>query len=119
MQTGRDTLHASREDTDMQRDEKVRCDNPEPGKKPVRIARWKYEAVRQAMVGVLSMDRDGVPFRDLAARVRSRLEPHELERLGSVSWYTTVVKLDLEAKGRVRRVPGSRPQVVQLIGRPR
>ena len=99
----------------MKREEKVRCDHPERGKKPVRIARWKYDAVSQAILGILAMDRAGVAFRELPERVRSRLERHELERLGSVSWYTTVVKLDLEAKERIRRLPGSRPQILQLV----
>ncbi len=99
----------------MKRDERVRCDNPDRGKKAIRIARWKYDAVSQAILAILAMDRSGVAFRELSGRVRSRLESHELERMGSVSWYTTVVKLDLEAKGRIRRVPGSRPQLLQLV----
>jgi hypothetical protein len=34
---------------------------------------------------------------------------------GSVMWYVTTVKLDMEARGEVRRVPNSRPQLVKLI----
>jgi hypothetical protein len=33
---------------------------------------------------------------------------------GSVMWYVTTVKLDLEARGDVKRVPNSRPQIVKL-----
>jgi hypothetical protein len=33
---------------------------------------------------------------------------------GSVTWYVTTVKLDLEARGEVKRVPNSRPQLVRL-----
>jgi hypothetical protein len=33
---------------------------------------------------------------------------------GSVTWYVTTVKLDLEARGQVKRVPNSRPQLVKL-----
>jgi hypothetical protein len=33
---------------------------------------------------------------------------------GSVMWYVTTVKLDLEARGVVKRVPNSRPQLVKL-----
>ena len=33
---------------------------------------------------------------------------------GSVMWYVTTVKLDLEARGTVKRVPNSRPQLVKL-----
>jgi hypothetical protein len=31
-----------------------------------------------------------------------------------VTWYVTTVKLDLEARGEVKRVPNSRPQLVKL-----
>ena len=33
---------------------------------------------------------------------------------GSVTWYVTTVKLDLEARGLIKRVTNSRPQVVRL-----
>jgi hypothetical protein len=32
---------------------------------------------------------------------------------GSVLWYYTTVKLDLEARGEIRRVPGSKPQLIE------
>jgi hypothetical protein len=34
---------------------------------------------------------------------------------GSVMWYVTTVKLDLEARGNIKRVPNSRPQLVKLV----
>ena len=33
---------------------------------------------------------------------------------GSVMWYVTTVKLDMEARGEVKRVANSRPQLVRL-----
>jgi len=33
---------------------------------------------------------------------------------GSVMWYVTTVKLDLEAQGEIKRVQNSRPQLVRL-----
>jgi hypothetical protein len=33
---------------------------------------------------------------------------------GSVTWYVTTVKLDLEARGQIKRVTNSRPQLVRL-----
>jgi hypothetical protein len=40
----------------------------------------------------------------------------ELTELGSVSWYTTTVKLDLEARGGIARVKGAKPQWLIWIG---
>ena len=33
---------------------------------------------------------------------------------GSISWYYTTVKLDLETRGIIERIPNSRPQVIRL-----
>jgi hypothetical protein len=50
----------------------------------------------------------------LAALVAEHLPEDELDQLGSVSWYTTTVKLDLEVKGEIERIPGSSPQRLRL-----
>jgi len=34
---------------------------------------------------------------------------------GSVLWYYTTVKLDVEARGEIRRVPGSKPQLIEAV----
>jgi hypothetical protein len=34
---------------------------------------------------------------------------------GSVSWYVTTVKLDLEARNVIQRVPGTSPQRLRLV----
>lgn len=90
--------------------EKVLCENPVREKKPIRIDRWKYDAVHKAILSSLSRKGEGTLFSDLASHVKSRLASDVRDRIGSVEWYTTTVKLDMEAKGEVRRVKGTRPQ---------
>jgi hypothetical protein len=34
---------------------------------------------------------------------------------GSVGWYYTTVKLDLEARKLIERIPGSKPQIIRLV----
>jgi hypothetical protein len=51
-----------------------------------------------------------VPFAELPAKVEAVLSAEERDRLGSVSWYTTVVKLEMEVAGELERVAGASPQ---------
>ena len=92
---------------------KVICRIPTCGKKPTRIDEWKYDAVRTAILDALRTGDDGVEFRRLRHLVADRIPVDELARLGSVSWYTSSVKLDLEVKGETERVPASKPQRIR------
>ena len=90
--------------------DKVICETPTPGKKSTRIDRWKYELVRKAILKVLPSKGQGVEFKELTDLVKKQLSQDDLSRLGSSGWYTTVVKLDMEVKDDIRRIPGSSPQ---------
>ncbi len=94
----------------MHTDDRVICKTPTIGRHPKRIARWKYRLVHDAILAVVPQDGDGVLFANLADAVSQRLDPEERTRLGSVGWYTTRVKLDMEVKGELQRVPGAKPQ---------
>ncbi len=91
---------------------KVACRSPNPGKKPKRIDRWKFDAVRRAILEVLPTEGEGIVFmsEEFHDAVAAGLTPEEREYLGSAGWYTTTVKLELEVRGEIRRVPGSKPQ---------
>jgi hypothetical protein len=80
------------------------------GKQGVNISREKYEEMSAAILR--SMRGKGEA---LLQAVREDVE-NELKGKfeGSVSWYFTTVKLDLEAWGILQRVPGKRPQRVKL-----
>lgn len=73
----------------------------------------------RAILRAVPEEEPGLEFRDLPDAVGDLLEPDELKlkRLGSIAWYTTTVKLDLEVKGALRRVKGSSPQ--RLVRSPR
>jgi hypothetical protein len=94
----------------VDREEMVLCRTPTLGKQGVRIAKWKYNRVRQAILGVLPEAGEGIEFRRLAEWVKASLSEEESERLGSISWYTTTVKLELEVRGEIERLPASKPQ---------
>jgi len=91
-------------------EQKVKCETPTPGKKPTNVPKWKYDAVRKAILKSVPKHGEGVLFKDLPAIVNDLLSREDKARLGSVSWHTTCVKLDMEVKGDIKRVPGSSPQ---------
>ena len=94
--------------------DKVLCQTPTPGKQPTRIDRWKYNLVHSAILAVIPTDDQGIGFRELPGLVEENINPADLEKLGSVSWYTTTVKLDMEVKGELERIPGSKPQRLRI-----
>ncbi len=87
----------------------VRTLHPEK-KQGVNISREKYEIIRKAIISTLRKQKE-MTFRNLSRAVAKEVDG---TFDGSVTWYVTTVKLDLEARGEVRRVPNSRPQVVKL-----
>jgi hypothetical protein len=80
-------------------------------KQGVNISREKYEIIRKAILAELKKQKE-MPFMKLSRAVEKEVRG-TFE--GSVTWYVTTVKLDLEARGEVRRVPNSRPQLVKLV----
>jgi len=101
----------------MSNADKVLCQTPTPGKQPTRIDRWKYDLVHSAILAVVPSNDHGIEFRELPALVEQQLDPGEKEKLGSVSWYTTTVKLDMEVRRAIERVPGSKPQRLRSTGK--
>lgn len=91
-------------------DDRVVCRNPVEGKQPTRIAAWKFNAVRDAILAVVPTSGEGLRWTELTGLVKSRLSDDERARLGSVGWYTVCVKLELEVRGEIVRVAGARPQ---------
>ena len=88
----------------------IRTLHPEK-KQGVNISREKYEIICETILAVLRTEKE-MTFRDLTRAVEREVNGN-FE--GSVMWYVTTVKLDLEARGLVKRVPGSRPQLVKLV----
>jgi hypothetical protein len=84
--------------------------NVNPGVDGLRISQEKYDAVRKAILKAIPRGRTGLLFKDLPKAVAQCVPAELFPKRGSASWYTTVVKLDLEARGVLRRVPGEVPQ---------
>jgi len=87
----------------------IRTLHPEK-KQGVNISKEKYEIIRKAILSTLQTKKE-ITFTNLSRAVEKEVNGN-FE--GSVMWYVTTVKLDLEARGQVKRVPNSRPQLVKL-----
>ena len=89
--------------------DQIRTLHPEK-KQGVNISKEKYEIIRKAILSILCTQKE-MTFMKLTRAVEKEVDGN-FE--GSISWYVTTVKLDLEARGEVKRVPHSRPQLVKL-----
>ena len=94
----------------MDTDERIQLKHPDPSKEMPRISKRRYDMVRGAILKLVSQSDGGYLFKDLAEGVSRLLSSDQLDALGSASWYTTSVKLDLEARGLIERIPGQSPQ---------
>lgn len=88
----------------------IRTLHPEK-KQGVNISRQKYDMIRKAILCVLQSQKE-ITFMNLSRAVEKDMNGN-FE--GSVTWYVTTVKLDMEARGEIKRVPKSRPQLVRLV----
>ncbi len=100
----------------MDENDRTICRTPTKGRDGVtRIPTWKYIPVRQAILDVIkTAGSDGVAFKDLPDLVSKALPDDVREKLGSVRWHTTSVKLNMEVDGEIRRLPGKGAQRLVL-----
>ena len=87
----------------------IRTLHPEK-KQGVKISKEKYDIIRKAILSTLRAQKE-ITFKNLSRAVEKEVRG---KFDGSVMWYVTTINLDLEARGEVKRVPNSRPQIVKL-----
>ena len=80
------------------------------GKQGVNITRQKYDAMKAAILDTLAAGE--MTHTDLVSGVEQRLSG---SFDGSIKWYLETVKLDLEARSIIERVPKTRPQLLRLV----
>ena len=90
--------------------DKIRTLHPEK-KQGVNISKEKYEIIRDAILSIMYAQKE-ITFMKLTHGVEKTLNG-KIE--GSVTWHVTTVNLDLEARGTIKYIPHSRPQLIQLV----
>lgn len=89
---------------------KIQTLNPDKRKKGVRIDQSKYVIIHASIEECLKGAGE-LTFKQLTQCVGIQLRK---EDIGSVKWYVEIVKLDMEARNIIIRVPGSRPARYRL-----
>lgn len=84
------------------------------GKGPTRVNREDYEAYRRALLRVIPRAKGGVAFMRLPGLVEEILA-QDVRGRTRTKWWVTTVKLDLEARGLIERVPGVSPQHLRRV----
>jgi hypothetical protein len=90
-------------------DERILTKHP-AGKKGVNILRRHYVHIRDYIIDTVTNEGE-ITFSDLADRAVEELSD---SFDGKVLWYITTVKLDLEAREIIERIPRTSPQVLRL-----
>ena len=91
--------------------EKTACRTPTKGRDGVtNIPTWKYVAVRRGILDVLAQG--DCPWGQLIDKVRAELTTDELDKMGSLGWHVTSVKLELEVRGEIERLDVKGPQIL-------
>lgn len=82
------------------------------GKQGVNILQRRYDVMRDFIIE--TVDQSGeISFGDLTQAAKAGLSG---KFDGSIGWYVTTVKLDLEARELIERIPGTSPQMIRIKG---
>jgi hypothetical protein len=96
---------------------RIQLRHPDPSKKTASIAADMYTLARRTILAIVPADEPGITldgYLDTVAR--------ELPRTGgwdpslSASWYAMAMKLDLEARGELKRINTRPPQRLVRTG---
>ena len=93
----------------MIQEDKILTLHPQ-GKKGVNISRKKYDFIRSFILDTIEKHRE-ITYQDL----NDLAEEHLANQFdGSIPWYIVSVKLDLEARGIIERIPKTSPHQLRL-----
>lgn len=93
-------------------EEKILTLHPQ-GKKGVNILKRRYDTIKAFILQTIR-EKETITYEDL-----NDLAVKKLSKTfdGSVPWYVVSVKLDLEARGTIERVPKTSPHALRLKDR--
>jgi hypothetical protein len=93
--------------------EKVQLKHPQ-GKKPISMSKEKYNLLKPAVLKYLRTKGEAT-FSEISSAIEKDLKTKGQTFQGSLPWHLEWVKLDLEARKVIRRVPNSSPQEYMIV----
>lgn len=86
-------------------DDRIEIENVNISGKTSRVDRAKYEAMRAALLSVLTPDKPGLTVAEAKAALLAHLPDALFPAGATAGWWLKAVQLDLEAKGTIARAP--------------
>ena len=80
------------------------------GKNGVNILKRRYDFIREYVLKVIKKEKK-ITFKELCKRAENDLEK---TFDGKITWYVVSVKLDLEARGIIERIPKTSPHELRM-----
>lgn len=99
----------------MADDARATSDNTPDEHPAENIEKWKYDAMKRAILDALPADEEGLEFSRLPEMVERRLSSDELIGIGSVEQMTTTIVQDLQETEEIELVPASRPPRLRRV----
>ncbi len=93
--------------------EKVQLKHPQ-GKKPISMSKEKYDLLKPAFLNYLSAKGEAT-FSEISRAIEKDFKTKRQTFKGSLPWHLEWVKLDLEARKVIRRVPSTSPQEYMMV----
>jgi hypothetical protein len=92
-------------------DDRIQLRHPDPSKKTATVASDTYAVARRTILAIVPAKEPGITLNDYLGAVAAKLPKAKgWDRSLSASWYAMAMKLDLEARGELKRINRKPPQ---------
>jgi len=89
-------------------EEKIMTLHPQ-GKKGVHILKRRYDVIHDYILKTIEAESE-ITYQDLNDRAEKEIKDFD----GKINWYIVSVKLDLEARGIIERIPKTSPHRLRM-----
>jgi hypothetical protein len=91
--------------------DRIQLRHPDPKKKMPRLPKDSYAVVHKTALAVVPKKAPGITLNAYLDEMKKRLpKVRGWDRSASASWYAMAIKLDMEARGELKRVKDKPPQ---------